>query len=146
MKKLIALISILSSLSSIASEEMKIDHLNILSSSDVDAVCISLKGAESYAISHEFEFDTLEDEVSPWEYIGKKVSDSAQYIYNALDPMCNNQQACNQRSQIQGKTSNVYSKYDLNEAGSSFVVEYIKQYAPKYSSSETEIISVIECN
>jgi len=142
MKKLLIGLTLLASMSSFANQDTQnISELNILCQSDLDAVCMDIKNKNSYAVSHSCIVERIARDGSLGDYLDRGLS----RIYNAIDPMCNDQQGCEQPDQSIGNFSKEYSVFRINSSEKGYYSAKTRRASMKFTDVEVEIIESIEC-
>tara|TARA_Y100001936_G_C15950587_1_gene599939 strand:- start:320 stop:745 length:426 start_codon:yes stop_codon:yes gene_type:complete len=140
MKNFILGITVLASTLSFGSVQ-DVASLDILCQSDLDAVCMDVKGKDSYALSHSCVVETFKKDGSVGDYLMRSLAD----VYNLLDPMCNDQQGCEQPDQSTGKLSKKYKAFWLDDSEKGYYFEETIETSMKFTDVQVEVLETVEC-
>ena len=140
MKNLILGITVLASTLSFGSVQ-DVASLNILCQSDLDAVCMEIKGKDSYALSHSCFVETFEKDGSVGDYLMRSLED----FYNLIDPMCNDQQGCDQPDLSTGKISKKYNVFWLDDSERGYYSLETIETSMKFFDVQVEVLETVEC-
>lgn len=121
--------------------EQNIAELNILCQSDLDAVCMSIKGKDSYAQSHTCATDTIEKDGNLSDYVSVGVDE----LFNLLDPSCYGQQSCTYYHLEEGYSSKVYKQYWLDDSEKGYSSSEVIRGSLKFRDVKNNVLKTIEC-